>query len=133
MGNEVFDLSRFFGPSFRPKKRAQNGPFWPKWPLNGPPRGQARPLPGFFCARVLPIPPPRGGRRFGTGSVTIPESHFFTRVAPGALLLMKSGAEPGGGGEMGLRQESARIELFLYIAFYFKTSRACPLGQFPDR
>ena len=33
MGNEVFDLSRFFGPSFRVKKRAQDGPFWPKWPL----------------------------------------------------------------------------------------------------
>ena len=71
-------------------------------------------------------------RRFGAGPVTIPESHFFMRVASGGLLLSKSGAEPGGGGETGLRWESKRIELFLCIMFHFKTARVRPLGQFPD-
>ena len=32
-GKKCLFFSRFFGPYFRPKKRAQDGPFWPKWPL----------------------------------------------------------------------------------------------------
>ena len=103
----------------------QNGP------QNGPPRGRERPPPGFFCPNVPPIPPPGAGRRFGAGPVTIPESHFFTRVAPGALLLMKSGPERGGGGDLGLKANSARIGLLLYTVFHFKTASVCPPGGIP--
>ena len=99
---------------------------------NGPIRGRKRPTPGYFCQNVTPIPSRRDGRRFGADPVTIPENHIFARVASGGLLLSKSGAERGGGGETGLRRESKRIELFLCIMFHFKTARVCPLGQFPD-
>ena len=118
---------------FAPKSVLKMGLFGQNGPQNGPPRGRKRPPPGFFCPNVPPIPPPGAGRRFGAGPVTIPESHFFTRVASGGLLLSKSGAEPGGGGETGLRREiiCIRTGLFLYIMFYFKTARVCPLGQFP--
>ena len=131
-GKKCLFFSRFFGPYFRPKKRAQDGPFWPKWPPKWPAARPGKAAARLLCPNVPPIPPPGAGRRFGAGPVIIPESHFFTRVASGGLLLSKSGAEPGGGGETGLRRESVRSGLLLCIMFHFKTARACPLGQFPD-
>ena len=127
-GRSVYFFRDFLDLIFAPKSVLKMALFGQNGPQNGPPRGRERPPPGFFCPNVPPIPPPGAGRRFGAGPVTIPESHFFTRVASGGLLLVKVGPEPGGGDALGLTRKSARIEFFLWSLLLNKSARAKPLA-----